>query len=115
MVYRLEKNPGVTAPLILINKDTNSNIFLGKMTVDMLSILREDEGIEFNKDDSIRLIDGWKFDIQGATAAKLAKKTFSIKRPDRTKPQAEIQTEKPKKNNKKVDAIDVLLGLANYK
>ena len=80
--------------------------------MDMLGIL-EKEGIHFGEsDEEIKLKDKWDFEVSEDTGKELIrKKAFSLAKPKRDQSK---KAEQKKENNKKIDAMDVLLGLASY-
>ena len=80
--------------------------------MDMISILCSNEGLSFGTfgtgPDDIKLIDKWSFTVKDETAKLLSAKALSMHAPERHQ-----KKETPKKKST-VDAMDVLLGLANY-
>lgn len=115
--YRLIKDKGNNSIVTLENTETKSSIVLGKLTMWMISLLTE-EGFVFERDDekgSVNLKNPWCLTISEETAKKLSAMAMPIHKPKRdqrkTPPTTTITEEKPKQV---VDAMDVLLGLANY-
>lgn len=96
--------------LSVFNTDTSSNTVIGKLSIEILELL-ESEGFKFNKDkddtDGINLSDKWKLKISDELANKLADKAFKIAKP--------IRHQSKKSKTQKIDAYDVLFGVANYK
>ena len=96
--------------LSVFNTDTSSNTVIGKLSIEILELL-ESEGFKFNKDkddtDGINLSDKWKLRISDELANKLADKAFKIAKP--------IRHQSKKLKTQKIDAYDVLFGIANYK
>ena len=109
-MYRVLKSKGIHNIVTLENTDTKANVMLGKISVEMLNIL-ETGGYKIGEDGVDTMDNAWDIDIDLDTASKLAKSTMNIKKPIR-----EQKKEEPKQetNNKHIDAMDVLLGLANY-
>lgn len=111
-MYRLSKEKGNNMNLILENTETKASIIIGKLTMDILSILETKEGVRFGKDDGeINLKDEWRLTVKDETAKELSAKAMRMSKPIRD--QRKVK-EEPKKSNKEIDALDVLLGLANY-
>lgn len=96
--------------LSVFNTDTSSNTVIGKLSIEILELL-ESEGFKFNKDkddtDGINLSDKWELRISDELANKLADKAFKIAKP--------IRHQSKKLKTQKIDAYDVLFGIANYK
>lgn len=112
-MYAVSKGRGYDN-VIVTNLDTNASVNIGHITMNILSLLEED-GYKFNKDeeDSLNSYDKWTLNVSNETATKLMKLAFDIKKPIRTK-EIKIHKIEQKKNNKEIDAMDVLLGLASY-
>ena len=109
-MYRLLKDKGNNSNLVLENVDTKANVIIGRMTMDILSLLEDKEGIRFgDADEEIKLKDRWELHITDETGKEIAKKAMVMHKPVRDQRKVQI-----KKDNKKIDAMDVLLGLASY-
>lgn len=108
-MYILSKNSH-DLMLSVFNTDTSSNTVIGKLSIEILELL-ESEGFKFNKDkddtDGINLSDKWELKISDELANKLADKAFKIAKP--------IRHQSKKLKTQKIDAYDVLFGVANYK
>ena len=111
-MYRLLKEKGNNLNVILENIDTRAQLNLGRLTIDMLTLLERKEGMTFGEGGTTQLKDEWNFSISEETAKELSEKAMRMSKPIRD--QRKHKEEKPKKNNKEIDAMDVLLGLANY-
>lgn len=118
-MYLVEKEKGNNSNITIINQDTKASVIIGKMTMEIIDIL-EEEGYEFNKDlgeDShISLTDKWNLEVSESTGRKLSSTAFKMKKPItvKTSKLTELVAEPPKKSNKTIDAVDVLLGLTSY-
>lgn len=110
-MYRVLKEKGNNAVITLENTETKASIIIGRITMEILAIL-EKEGIHFGDPTGGTLKDKWEFHISDDTAKELSSKAMRMSKPIRD--QRKIKEETPKKNNKHVDAMDVLLGLASY-
>lgn len=110
-MYILSKEKGNNSNITLTNMETKSSIILGKITIEILDIL-EKEGISFGETEGRKLTDKWEFKISEETSRELSRKAFKMHKPDRD--QRKEPEETTKQANKKIDAMDVLLGLANY-
>ena len=105
-MYIVSKEAGNNANITLINQDTKASVIIGRMTMEILSIL-EEAGHSFDKGD-LKL--KWEFKVSDEVGKKLASKAFVMEKPVRDQSKKSEQ----KKSNKTIDAMDVLLGLANY-
>lgn len=113
-MYRLLKDKGNNMNLILENTETKASIIIGKLTMVILSILETKEGVRFGKDDGeINLKDEWRLTVKDETAKELSAKAMRMSKPIRDQSKKSEQVLK-KKDNKSIDAMDVLLGLASY-
>lgn len=111
-MYRLLKEKGNNLNVILENIDTRAQLNLGRLTIDVLTLLETKEGMTFGEGGTTQLKDEWNFSISEETATELSAKAMRMSKPIRD--QRKHKEEQPKKNNKEIDAMDVLLGLANY-
>lgn len=109
-MYKLTKPQGYTSVVTVTETTSYASIDLGTPSMPMLDILVSagvlDEtvtGNAFNK---------WDFDIEKDVADKLFSLAMRIEKPIRD--QRKIKPEETKVNNKNIDALDVLLGLAQY-
>lgn len=105
-MYIVSKEAGNNANITLINQDTKASVIIGRMTMDILSIL-EETGRVFTRGD---LKSKWEFDVSDEVGKKLASKAFIMEKPVRDQSKKSEQ----KISNKTIDAMDVLLGLASY-
>ncbi len=112
-MYRLLKEKGNNLNVVLENIDTKAQLNLGRLTIDILTLLETNEDMTFGEGSSIQLKDKWDFTIKDSTAKELSAKAMRMSKPIRN--QSKKATEEKKKEvNKQIDALDVLLGLANY-
>ena len=110
-MYRLIKEYGNNLNVILENIDTRAQLNLGRLTIDILTLLERKEGMTFGEGGTTQLKDEWNFSISEETAKELSEKAMRMSKPIRD--QRKVKDDK-KKHNKEIDAMDVLLGLANY-
>lgn len=110
-MYKLIKEHGDNLNVILENTDIKAQLNLGKLTIDILTLLETNEGLTFGDGGEFQLKDSWDFTIKAETAKELSEKAMRMSKPIRD--QRKVKDE-PKKSNKEIDAMDVLLGLANY-
>ena len=110
-MYRLLKEKGNNLNVMLENTETKAQLNLGRLTIDILTLLETKEGMTFGDGGEFQLKDGWDFTIKDETAKELSEKAMRMSKPIRD--QRKVKDE-PKKSNKEIDAMDVLLGLANY-
>lgn len=109
-MYRVLKEKGNNSNVMLENMETKASIIIGKITMDLLRIL--DEAGHKIGDDGVALRDEWCFEVNEETGKEIASKAMTMSKPIRD--QRKYKVEEPKKDNKHIDAMDVLLGLANY-
>ena len=110
-MYKLIKEYGNNLNAILENTETKAQLNLGRLTIDILTLLERTEGMTFGKGGKFQLKDRWDFTIKDETAKKLSTKAMRMSKPIRDQRK---HKEEPKKSNKEIDAMDVLLGLASY-
>ena len=110
-MYRLVKEYGNNLNVILENTETKAQLNLGRLTIDILTLLGTKEGLTFGDEGKIQLKDEWNILISNSTAKELSEKAMRMSKPIRD--QRKVKDDK-KKHNKEIDAMDVLLGLANY-
>ena len=110
-MYRLLKEKGNNLNVILENINTKAQLNLGRLTIDILTLLETNESMTFGEGGTTQLKDEWNFSISEETAKELSEKAMRMSKPIRD--QRKVKDDK-KKLNKEIDALDVLLGLANY-
>ena len=110
-MYKLLKEKGNNLSVMLENTETKAQLNLGKLTIDILRLLETKEDMTFGEGGEFQLKNGWNFTIKDETAKELSEKAMRMSKPIRDQRK---HKEEPKKNNKEIDAIDVLLGLASY-
>lgn len=108
MAYIVTKAPGDNQNVVLLNDATSSSVVLGRISISILKILEED-GHTFGAGEYRKQ---WSIPVSDETGKKLASLAFKTKKPIRD--QSKKVTPEEKNINKKIDAMDVLLGLANY-
>ena len=112
-MYRLLKEKGNNLNVILENIDTRAQLNLGRLTIDVLTLLETKEGMTFGEGGTTQLKDEWNFSISEETAKELSEKAMRMSKPIRDQSKKATE-EKKKEANKQIDALDVLLGLASY-
>lgn len=110
-MYRILKEKGNNVSITLENTETKASIIIGRLSMDILSLLEREEGIHFS-DSEIQLKDKWELTIKDETAKELSAKAMRMSKPVRD--QSKKSEQVLKKDNKSIDAMDVLLGLASY-
>lgn len=114
-MYKVLKDKGNNANVYIENIDTATQLNLGKLTMEMLSIMETCEPISFGTDESdVKLNAEWDFEIKEETKMHLEKMAMKMTKPLRDQSKAKSE-QVAKEKNKKIDAMDVLLGLASYK
>lgn len=117
-MYKLLKEKGTNKNVTLVNTETNASLIIGKLSIEILDILKEDGHSFGSEKDDTRLVDAWALDISDDVAKTLSHIALRMKKPIRNKVDITQEDEQVKdlfkKPNKDIDAMDVLLGLANY-
>ena len=112
-MYKVLKERGNNMNIVLENTETKAQLNLGRLTIDMLSLLERAEDLTFGeKSGAIQFKDEWDIPIKDETAKELSAKAMRMSKPIRD--QRKHKEEEIKKSNKEIDAMDVLLGLASY-
>ena len=112
-MYRLIKDKGNNSNVIIENLDTHAQLNLGRLSMDILSILEREEDLTFGEGGKLQYKDKWEVNIKSTTAEELSRKAMRMSKPIRDQSKKATK-EKKKEANKQIDAMDVLLGLANY-
>ena len=113
-MYRLLKDAGNYSNIVVENTDTKATVMIGKISIEILHIM-EEAGITMGAE--IKPITKWDMPISVDLASKLVATTMKMKKPIRkTEPKKEKEetNDDHKQVNRNIDAMDVLLGLANY-
>lgn len=103
-MYRVLKEAGYGANVILENTDTKASVIIGRINMEILRLIEKDRGGDIDRTSK------WLIEITKETAIELQKMTINMKKPIRSQKAKDLF----KKPNKEIDAMDVLLGLANY-
>lgn len=119
-MYKILKEKGNNANVTLVNMETSASLIIGKITMGVLKTLEHD-GYSFDGEKagmtSISIRDKWDMSISDDTAKILGATAMKMSRPKRESKKADSEQEAKdlfKKPNNKIDAMDVLLGLASY-
>jgi hypothetical protein len=110
-MYKLVKAAGNNSTVILRREEDMYDLEVGLVSVELLNIL-EEAGYSFRADDGGMTIKSeWNLEITSTeTKDKISRLALPIKKP--------LRVHKPneqKKEEKVIDAMDVLLGLASFK
>ncbi len=108
-MYRVLKEKGNNMNITLENTETKASIIIGRISMPILNLLK-DAGYKMG-DEGISVKDKWELDVNEDIGKELAKQAMTMNKPIRDQRK---KPEEPKKSNKQIDAMDVLLGLANY-
>ena len=111
-MYKVLKEKGNNASVILENTETRASIIIGRLSMDILAILEKDGVHIGDAYGDVKLKDRWELRISDETTKELLAKAMRMSKPIRD--QRKVKEEEPKKSNKEIDALDVLLGLASY-
>lgn len=103
-MYKVLKPKGSSNTVTVVNTGTHASVIIGQISAPMLNIL-EEAGYK-TADDTLNLMDEWDLEVNKEIATKLTHLALKMTKP--------IRTKEAKKEKKQVDAMDVLLGLANY-
>ncbi len=109
-MYKVLKEKGNNQNVTLQNTDSKASIIIGRISIEILNLL-ERAGHKIDGE-TLTMKDQWELEVNDEIGKELASKAMTMTKPIRDQRKTE---DKPKKDNSKVDAMDVLLGLANYK
>ena len=110
-MYKVIKEAGNNSNVTLKNTETNSEVIIGRLSMEIMNKL-ELAGYKFgDSDGEIKLKDKWELEVNIATGKDLGRLAMKMTKPIRDQ-RKKITI--PKKSNKEIDAMDVLLGLASY-
>jgi hypothetical protein len=109
-MYKVLKEKGNNQNVTLQNTDTKASIIIGRISIEILNLL-ERAGHKIDGE-TLSMKDRWELEVNDEIGKELASKAMTMTKPIRDQRKTE---DKPKKENKHIDAMDVLLGLANYK
>ena len=122
-MFQLLKDRGNNINLTLYDTTTCTYFNIGRLNTSILTIL-EEEGFKFNSEgiEGLSLVDVWELDISEETAKRLKKTTMpNLKLKgnetigDMVDREYEEKLKKEKRDaNLKIDAMDVILGIASY-
>lgn len=122
-MFQLLKDRGNNINLTLYDTTTCTYFNIGRLNMSILTIL-EEEGFKFDSEDpgKISLVDVWELNISEETAKRLKKTTMpNLKLKgnetigDMVDREYEEKLKKEKRDaNLKIDAMDVILGIASY-
>ena len=110
-MYRVLKEKGNNKNITLENMDTKANIIIGRVSSSILDLLNE-AGHRIGEDMGLTIKDEWSLEVNDEIGKELARKALSMSKPVRD--QSKKTKDLFKKPNNKIDAMDVLLGLASY-
>lgn len=106
-MYRLLKSKGNNGTISVENVEKKAYTVIGRLTTRIITILDE-AGVSVGTEE-IKYTDEWDMPISSELATKLLELAMPIKKPIRDQ-----RKKPPKIDNKHIDAMDVLLGLAQY-
>lgn len=107
-MYKLLKDKGTGANVIIENTSTKASVIIGKLNTKIIKILEDAEY-------KVNITEEWNIEINSETAKSLIINTaMKIKKPIRDQRKKTANEINRKMYNKEIDAMDVLLGLANY-
>lgn len=107
-MYKVLKPKGHFVGVTIENTETKTDINIGRVSMEMLNIL--DKAGHKVGDDGINFMDEWDIEVNKETAETLSHLAMKMKKPIRDQRKKTTK----KEENKKIDAMDVLLGLAQY-
>lgn len=115
-MYKVLKPSGHNANITLENTETKASIIIGRMSMKILKVL-EGEGYSTSateKDKQLELTEEWQLHVKEDTAKELSKLAMPMKKPIRDQRKIKSEQQPVETDNRKIDAMDVLLGLASY-
>ena len=78
-MYKILKEKGNNVSITLENTETKASIIIGRLSMDILSLLEKEEGIRFgDSDGEIKLKDKWELTIKDETAKELSAKAMRM-------------------------------------
>ena len=107
-MYKVFKDKGLHSNIVLENTETKARLDIGRISISILDILSRAGYKE--EDNTLKLVDKWELSINKEHADEISKLAMRMKKPIRD----QRKTTTKKEENKKIDAMDVLLGLAQY-
>lgn len=111
-MYKLSKPIGAASAVSVENTDTGGVVIIGKITLPILTILADKEGLK-TSDDTLSLQDQWDITITEETAKTLAKEAMKMKKPirDQRKTKSEQPADAKSKTKKQpVDVFNLIFG-----
>ena len=104
-MYKVLKSKGYNSNVMVENTESKSVVNIGRVSIKIMHIL-EGAGIDITGKQS----EEWSYEVNKDVATALAKLSLPMNKPirDQRKPETKKQA------NKQIDAMDVMLGLANY-
>lgn len=109
-MYKVIKEAGNNANITLKNTETNAEVIIGRLSMEIMNRLELDGHTFGDADGEIKLKDKWELVVDDETGKDLSRLAMKMSRPIRDQRKKPVQ----KKSNKEIDAMDVLLGLASY-
>jgi len=103
-MYSITKSKGSNQNVILTNTDTMANINLGKITIPMLDMIKEDLTTE------LTMAEEWTLNVSAEAASKLSKLAMPMKKPIRDqkkKPEDKVNRPAPGAD---VDLFNLIYG-----
>ena len=114
-MYKVIQESGNNANITLKNTETNAEVIIGRLSMEIVNILdKAGHSINTEAEDSLNYKDAWDITISEDTKNELQRLAMRMMKPKRVKVQAEEKEAQKKIENKTIDAMDVLLGLAKY-
>ena len=111
-MYKLIKDKGNNSNVAIQNTDTKVEVIIGRLSMEIVNILdKAGHSINTEAEDSLNYKDAWDITIDEDTKNELQRLAMRMMKPKRAKVQTETQKQV---ENKHIDAMDVLLGLAKY-
>lgn len=105
-MYKLIKPTGYVSQVLLENTETKAYLGLD-LDMELLHIMEK----HIDKDTMPKPVEEWNLEIDNELKDELRGLAMKMKKPVRAKAE---KKEEPKKPNREINAMDVLLGLANY-
>lgn len=115
-MYKLIKDKGNNSNVAIQNTDTKAEVIIGRLSMTIVDILNKaGHSINTGDEDSLKYKDAWDIVIDEDTKNELQRLAMRMMKPKRAKVEKVEEKEAQKQiENKNIDAMDVLLGLAKY-
>lgn len=112
-MYKVLKDAGFLSSIVIENTSTHATVNIGRPSVEIFRILST-AGYKAGEG-GLEIRDKWELVVEEEIGKELARSAMTMSKPIRSQQKVkDEQPPAPKKDNSHIDAMDVLLGLADY-